>query len=321
MMTNRYLIGLALGLVSAVVFASASTGGLALRFVLFLVTSLPIFLAGLGWGTVASLVAAITGSLAVALLGWKAALMFAASQALPAVILSYLALLSRDVPSATGGPALREWYPAGRLVVWTATMAGIPAALWLLLFGGNLEELKGALSPVIGNIMKAQLPPESAPTETDIKNVTDIVVSLLPAASAIAWMMALIVNLWLAGRIVTASGNFVRPWPDLAAITYPAATPAALAVATLASFAGGWIGLGASGFAAPLLFAYVLLGLAVIHFVTRGQPWRMFLLWALYTSLFVVNAPLAFPIALLGLAEPVFHFRARAAARPPPPKP
>lgn len=315
MAQNRVLIGILLGLVSAVVILSTATGPVFMRFVLFIITSLPIFLAGLGWGAVAGLAAALTGTLVVGLLGWKAALIFGASQAAPAVVLAYLALLNRETPADAGRTPVIEWYPAGRLVVWAAAMAGIPAALWLFFFGGDAEGLKAAVGPHISELIKAQMPPETQPGPADLDRIVTVVVSLLPAASAIAWMLALVVNLWLAGRIVTASGNFIRPWPDLSAITYPAATPIALAVATAASFIDGWPGLVASGFSATLLLAYVLLGLAVIHFISRGTPWRPFLLWALYGSLLFVNAPLALPLAMLGLAETLFHFRARAVAR------
>jgi hypothetical protein len=70
----------------------------------------------------------------------------------------------------------------------------------------------------------------------------------------------------------------------------------------------------AAGFAGPLFFAYVLLGLAVVHFVTRGKPWRPFALWALYAALFVINTVASVAVALLGLAEAIWPMR-----RPPPP--
>ena len=68
-------------------------------------------------------------------------------------------------------------------------------------------------------------------------------------------------------------------------------------------------GYGAAGFAGPLFFAYVLLGLAVVHFVTRGRPWRPFALWALYITLFVMNTFASMSVALLGLAEAVWPVR------------
>src|SRR5262245_11631560 len=112
-MPYRLLIAFGAGLVSAVVFASATTGPLLIRMVLFLVTSLALFLAGLGLGPLAAAVAGIAGTLLVLLTGSPVgALVFAASQAIPVVALIYLASLNRQ--SAEGEV---EWYPIGRLVI------------------------------------------------------------------------------------------------------------------------------------------------------------------------------------------------------------
>lgn len=312
---NKLAIGLLLGLTSAVVFASAATGPLLVRFLLFLITPLPIFLAGLGWGPASALIAGAAGALLVLFFGPKAALIYAASQALPAAALTYLAMLSRPVEAAPGQPESREWYPVGRLVVWSAVLAGIPALLWVLFFGADLETLRTTLGKPLADYLKEALPagPDGTPLgEEDVARITDIILGLLPAGSAISWMAALLFNLWLAGRIMVASGQLIRPWPDLAAMEFPAGTPLALAAATALSFVDGWVGTGASGFSGTFLLAYVLMGLAVIHYVSRGTAWRPFLLWALYGSLLFVNAPLALPLALLGLIETFLRLRARA---------
>ena len=68
-MPYRLLIGVAAGLVSAVVFASATTGPLLMRMVLFLVTPLALFLAGLGLGPLAAAVAGLAGTLLVLVAG------------------------------------------------------------------------------------------------------------------------------------------------------------------------------------------------------------------------------------------------------------
>lgn len=321
MLQNRLAIGILLGLISAVVILSTVTGPVPMRLILFFVTALPIFLAGLGWGTPAALAAGVTGTLAVSLLGWQAAVIFAVSQALPAAVLSHLVLLSRETPSGPGHPSVIEWYPVGRIVVWSAALAGIPAALWMLFFSGGVDALKATLGPHVTDFVKSQFPPEHMPSEADIATIIDDVVTWLPRAMAVLWMLALIGNLWLAGRIVTASGNFVRPWPDLAAITYPQWTPVLFAVATAASYASGWLGMGATGFAETFLWAYLLLGLAVMHFVSRGNAWRGFQLSSLYASLIILNRPVTYVIALVGLAETLFHLRARsmAGSKPTPP--
>jgi biotin transporter BioY len=77
------------------------------------------------------------------------------------------------------------------------------------------------------------------------------------------------------------------------------------------SFVGGMPGLAAGGFAAAFAFAFLLIGLAVVHAVTRGSPWRSFVLAVLYTAVFVFFAGTSLALTLLGLAEGAFGFRFR----------
>ena len=58
-----------------------------------------------------------------------------------------------------------------------------------------------------------------------------------------------------------------------------------------------------------MFFAYVLLGLAIIHYVTRGSAWRFAILWALYLGLIVFNTALSLVVAVIGLAEPFSPLR------------
>ncbi len=316
-MQYRLLIALGAGLISAVVFASATTGPLLMRMVLFLLTPLALFMAGLGLGPLAAAAAGVAGTLIVFAAGSALhALVFAASQAVPALVLVYLASLARP---GTDGAA--EWYPAGRLVIAAALIAGAFAALTLFLLGGDIDTLRAALRTMLQSFVDTELPKmPDAPTlgAAEIDEATAIALALLPAASAISTMGSLLFNLWLAGRITLASGRLQRPWPDLAAIVYPPATPLLLAAATGAGFLAGLPGMVAAGFAGPLFFAYVLLGLAVVHYTTRGRPWRPFALWGLYASLFVMNTIASLAIALLGLAEAIWPMRKIS---PPPDKP
>lgn len=315
-MPYRLLIAVAAGLVSAVVFASATTGPLLMRMVLFLLTPLALFLAGLGLGPLAVVVAGLAGTLLVLVAGTPVgALVFAAAQAVPAAVLIYLAQLNRTAPDASV-----EWYPAGRLIIVAAILAGFFSSLTLLLLGGDVETLRTALREMLQTFVNTELPKmPDAPTlgPAEIDEATAIALALLPAASAISAMGSLLFNFWLAGRITMASGRLQRPWPDLAAIVYPPATPLLLAVATGAAFLAGLPGLIAAGFAGPLFLAYVLLGLAVVHYTTRGRPWRPFALWGLYASLFIMNSIASLAIALLGLAEAIWPMRRIS----PPPKP
>ncbi len=306
-MPYSLLIGLGAGLVSAVVFASATTGPVFTRLLLFLLTPLALFLAGLGAGPMIAVIAGIAGTAVVLAAGSApAAIVFAASQAVPAVVLIYLASLNRT--TAAGN----EWYPAGRIVIAAALLAGAFSVLTLLLLGGDIDQLRATLRGMLEQFVNNELPkmpdaPVLGPQEID--EATSVALALLPAASGISTMGSLLFNMWLAGRITLASGRLQRPWPDLAAIAYPVGTPLLFAVATGAGFLAGMPGLIGSGFAGPLFLAYVLLGLAVVHYITRGRPWRPFALWGLYLLLFIVNTLASLALALVGLADAVWPLR------------
>jgi len=312
------LIGLGAGFISAVVFASATTGPLVMRLILFLLTPLALFLAGLGLGTTSAAIAGITGIILILLTGNGAAtLVFATSQAIPVLILVYLASLNRQSGSTT------EWYPVGRLVVAAALIAGISSTLTLYLLGGDLDTMRAMLRQQLELLVTNELPKiPDAPSLTpqDIDEATEFVLNALPYASSISSMASLLFNMWLAGRITLASGRLQRPWPDIPAMSYPPGSPLLLAVAIGASFLSGLIGRLASTFAGSMYLAYVLLGLAVVHFITRGRSWRPFALWGLYAAMFLINTIASPAVALLGLIESIWPMRRQQAPPNPPPQ-
>lgn len=327
-MRGNTLIGLIAGIAAAVVFISATTGPLAMRVILFLLTPLPLFLAGFGWGWATTVIAGIAGSIAMAILTTVSiGAVFAISQAIPSAILIYLVTLNR--PATGPGPDVDpqsglEWYPVGRIVIWAAGISGVMALAAMLMIGPDMETLRGEVRKLIDMVLKAQLEAMNggqAMSDADLDRLTDVGIYLLPAATALSWMLTILFNLWLAAKITLASGKLPRPWPDIPAMRFPRATPIALAVASALTFVPGYIALGASALSGALYFAYVLMGLAVIHYITRGQPWRPFALWMLYAALLVLNTGVSLIIALLGLADGFIPIRQRPSQPPggPPP--
>jgi hypothetical protein len=323
-MRSNLLTGLGLGIVTAVAFASATTGPLLVRFLLFFVTPLPLALAGLGWSLQTAVVAALTAALLVGLAaGPLVGLLFAVYQAVPVVLLTYLALLSRTVPAGPGAMGPIEWYPPGRLVLWAAAISGVLSIASFAVLGAEIDDVRKAIGEFIDKTLRSDLPdmaggPASL-TEGEIKSLADATLAVLPAASAMSWMASLLFNLWLAARVTLASGQLARPWPDLAAIDFPRGTALVFALALLATALGGQAALAASSLAGVLFLAYVLLGLAIIHYTTRGRSWRPFALWALYAALFLINVWIGILVAILGLADTILQLRRRYPPRSGPP--
>ncbi len=333
------LIGLAAGLASAALFASATAGGMGGRLLLFFLAPLPAFLAGLGWGPMAAAISAVSAAIGISLLiNLNAGLLVLLSHGLPAAYLCYLAQLSRG-PAITAAPSGQatlgptpatnptadvEWYPIGRLVAASALIAGALAFVSLMQLGTDLDEVRKILRELLEKVFLKQLPGfrDRKIEDGELTVLTDLALYAFPAAAALSWLAGFLLNLYLAGRVTLASGRLPRPWPKLSAMTFPRGFGLLLALSiVIATTATGYLALIASGIAGALFLAYVFMGLAIVHDVTRGSASRPFILWGVYLTLLVLNTWAALVLAIIGLLEPMLPFRRRQLPGPPPPTP
>jgi len=306
------IIGAGSGLVSAALFASASTAT-SLAGLLFYLAPLPLCLAGLGWGGMAALLSALTGTVVVAAsLGAATAAVFALSIAAPTALLAHLALLSRPAATPNGQVVgALEWYPPGRIIGWAALIAGLLAGILVLTIGYDQEAYRDTIRQILEHSTLKELDRNGTVfTEEAIASLSSVLARALPAAFAVIWLTITLFNLWIAALIVDASGRALRPWPDLRGFELPNALVPIFAGALAASFLPGLPGLLATGLAGALLFAYVLQGLAVIHLYSRGLPFRAVLLTAIYLGILLLGW-VALVVAILGLAEPLLGLRQR----------
>lgn len=318
------LIGIAAGLTSALIFAAAGTGVLALRVVLFFITPLPLYVAGLALGWRVSLTGAAAAAGALALLAHPAgALGFLGCEALPAVALTYLTGLYRD-SGPLKGPAAVEWYPIGRVVMWAGLIGALLAMTTMLVMGGDMDHLSDALKKAAGDFIQRQLPDgQRGPIDdAEAARIAAMALAFLPVVSAISWTGGHLLNLYLGGRIARSAGILARPWPDLAALWLPVRLPALLAAALVGmSLSDGTMRIVCGALTGALFLVYVLQGLAIIHYTTRGQAWRTHVLILLYVALVILNAVVPIIVAMLGLAEtvrPIRKFPGGPSPGPPP---
>ncbi len=316
------LIGIGAGAAAALLFASV-TSGVWLSIPLFYLAPLPIMIAGLGWSHWAALTAALAGALALGLaFGPVFFFSFLAGAGLPAWWLGYLAMLAR--PAGNGAGPL-EWYPPGRLVVWAALLGALVVIVAIPNFGLDAESFRAGLRHALTHVLRVETDapadsPPSMPGVTNVGRLIDFLVSAIPPAAAVLATITNVLNLWLGGVIVKFSGRLRRPWPPLAAMTFPRAAAAALAIAVALSFLGSLVGIVAGVFSASLLMAYGVLGFAVLHAITRGLASRIFVLAGVYIAVLVLGWPVL-ALCLLGLIEAAIDLRARIANMRGPPAP
>lgn len=318
MMMQMILVGVGAGVATALLFASVASGAL-ISIPLFYLSPLPILIAALGWSHWSALVAAVVAGGGLALfLGGYFFVAFLIGIGLPAWWLGYLALLARPSQTAVDG---MEWYPAGHLVVWAALLGAVVVIAAIPTFGLDEESFRAGLRGVFERMLKAPgRTGVDAPLQVpgfDPHKFIEFLVVVIPLAGAALATLTSVVNLWLAGRVVKMSGRLKRPWPDLPGLQFPAFVPAILAAAIAASFVPGLAGIVGGIVSVSLLTAYLVLGFAVLHSITRNAGGRGILIGASYGAVLILGWP-ALLVMMLGLADSIFNLRGRfGSGRPP----
>lgn len=303
------IVGIGAGLVSALLFTVVITGS-PLALLLSYVAPLPVFIAALGWNHRAGLVAVAAGTLAVAVvLKLPLGLAFAIGAALPAWWIAYLALLARDDGQGGG-----EWYPLGRLLVWIAAVATLVTVGGGLAISTDFETYRSVMTRGLQFVLTSREgvgPMVHLPAGVDAGELAARLAALVPAAAGASFVPMIVANLWLAAKAVQVSGRLPRPWPFIPATRLPAKAVAGLFGGALLSFAGGFVGLAGAALSGALIAAFGLAGLAAVHDLSRGKPWRAPTLFAVYLAL-VIMLITVFPfLALLGIADALIDLRRR----------
>jgi hypothetical protein len=306
------LIGLAAGSASALMFASVVSRTLISALLMYL-ASMPLMVAGIGWGPLSATIGGIMAALGVAaIFGFYHGIAYALIVALPAWWLSHLAMLGR--PAGEGpDPAALEWYPVGRLLLWIAGFAALITILTLLSVSADPLVIAAAMKRSVMRVLAMHR------LQAD-ESVIDTAAAMAPALIATGPLVMLTINLWLASRIMATSGRLKRPWPDLKATALPPMTLVVLCVAVAFAFTGGLFALIAKISVGALLSAYMLTGFAVVHTLTLAMKNRALWLTCIYAITILFVWPLLSMVAL-GLADSLFGFRDRFLRTRPPPLP
>ncbi|MEZ5925068.1 MAG: DUF2232 domain-containing protein [Hyphomicrobiaceae bacterium] len=291
--------GLAAGALSALLFVALLTG-LPLAFLLYLLTPLPAFMAGLIQGPVAAGVAA--GAAAVALL-------FAGPPALAAthVVGFGLPAWALLATAASAGDAVRRQTGPG-LVALAVLLAGTFGAANVLLLGADVETYRSTLATVfefyreqLGGMTGQAWPADQTAL------VLDLTTRIMPGIAAVSWLALMLGNLWLAGRLAGSRRRDVGALVALRAFRLPSwMTLTFMASLLVAYFGPPYASLLASAFAAAHGAGYAIEGLALVHRLTFGHRLRALILIALYLALLLAGYYVVFVLITFALAAPLF---------------
>jgi hypothetical protein len=216
-----------------------------------------------------------------------------------------------------------EWYPVGRLVLWSAIIGTLIVMAAVPQFGLDQHSFQAGLKRAFESFLQREASggattPSEAPSLPD-QQFVDLLVLAVPPLAAFVTTFTLAFNLWCGGSIVRVSGRLKRPWPNIPDMAFPRFAPILIASAIACSFLPGLLGIASGIFAASLLMAYALLGFAILHAITRDMRSRGFVLGGTYAAVVVFGWPVLI-MTVLGLVDAALNLRSRfGLGRGPPP--
>ncbi|MEE8516027.1 MAG: DUF2232 domain-containing protein [Alphaproteobacteria bacterium] len=311
-MSKILLMAVIGGMTSVILYLSTFLGipgGLFLAYF----SALPLFVVGLSLGLTAGTIAtmaavALTLALTLTLELSKLAVvaLFTVVTALPTLLLLRMALSRRQSPEGNS-----EWCPPGRMVCWLTGYGAVAFVIVAYMAGGGqngLEEtLRENISAALGVLMQ-DLDPSKA------GDMAQMAARYVPAIFMASWLISMVVNAHLAQNILIRLKRNIRPAPPLLDMSLPFGLAGAmLAAAVIWRLAGpGLVGFVSLNLALMMLVPFFLLGLAVVHAVSRAWPSRTPILVTMYLIMVFIGWPVIL-VAALGLAEQWTGLRQRLA--------
>jgi hypothetical protein len=258
----------AAGLTSGLVTLSVISGG-GLGMLLAYVAPLPPALVGLAFGFGPCLVSLAVGALVLAVTGWTALPPFLVIGAIPALLVTAVALKGRRTEDGKV-----EWSKPGPMLFLLALGAVAMMALAVLSLLSEGTGIEGWLREQAAPIVEQALP--AAPDEVK-SAIVGLWAAVLPAMVGLAWLAMTLVNGLFAQWVVTRAGWALRPTPDYADLRLPLWLAPAAGLVAVSGLIGGDIGYLARNAAILLMAPYLVTGLVDVHASLRSKP--MAALW------------------------------------------
>ena len=290
---STWIIALLAGVAGGLMALAGFNAGNMAVFLLFTAPT-AVYIAALGWGPMAGLVAALVATgvsyydSSIAGPAASGALLF-----LPAAWAGHLANLARRDAISPNGGETTVWFPLSGILLrlMLALTAGFIVTGWAMGYSG--ARVAAAFSEIMGEAFEAN-PELGVPTSELLERRAATYATLIPLVIPAIWLMMQVLVMHVSAVIVRQSGRLARPAEDIAAtvnlpleaLTLPLAGIAGMTVLSGPAFdiAAVATGIGIAGFG--------LVGLAELHFVSRGRPGRGVMLFISYLVLILFYFPM-----------------------------
>ena len=286
---NPYSVGLLAGIAAGLMVLAGLRAGSASLVLLFAAPA-AVYVASLGWGTVAGIIAALIASAIASYDGGFQGAIFAATLLFaPAAWAGHLTNLGQ--PDASGQGMI--WYPLPDILIrlMLAIFAGF--VITATAFGYNSEAIAKGLVDVFGEFFD-QSPELQKPAPERMAEIAGLYASLLPLVLPALWLLLHVLVFYLSAVVTRLSGQMARANWDVPAeaglprfaLTLPAAGMAAMLTGASPVYEIGAVAMGIA------IAGFGLVGLAELHLSARNRPGRGFIIFVVWLLIFLFSLPI-----------------------------
>ncbi|AFX98541.1 hypothetical protein A1OE_346 [Candidatus Endolissoclinum faulkneri L2] len=264
-------------------------------------TSLPIFLVGLTYGSFLGITTAVSAFVALVLsLGAESAVYHAILTGVPTALMIWQAERSSSHPMVLLFTLIA--YACGMIALAAVYLSDNPQGMQ----GVIANELQQVYEKILLYANKAGKLPV---TTNELHDMLSSLASLLPAFAAYGWVMATIVSAILAQFALRRFGKSSFSTPDIADLRSPRWITFVLLVVLAFAYLPYGVGFAAKNMVLVVLMIFLFTGLGVIHAFARSSTNGRFWLGSTYALLIIFNWVVAAMIVLIGALDVIFDFR------------
>ncbi len=292
-MNRQSLYALAAGVASALLYLAILSGSPG-SFVLAYFSQAPLFLAGLALGVTPAAIAcgiALVGLVAATEIATAA--LFVLLTALPVIYVVRQTLLSRQ--DAAGRT---EWYPPGLILAGLTAYGLVLLAAAAAYYAGTAGGLEAAARHYLETVLQVS----SGGDKTSVRPMVELVARFIPGTVIASAVIMVVVNAAIAQGALAKTGHALRPSPAYRQVSLPAWPAYALPIVVAAAFVPGQIGFLGGNAAVIVAVPFALVGLAVLHSVSRHWPARGLALGFIYLTTLLLGWP-AILVAGIGVVD------------------
>ncbi|MDS7596661.1 DUF2232 domain-containing protein [Agrobacterium tumefaciens] len=270
-------------------------------FLLYAASAMPIFIAGMGWGNMAAVVAIVTtGAIGAVVMSPLFAVTIAIFTLIPAGWLSHLANLARPASEIGGPEDLLAWYPLSGIVLHLCILISIAVVIlgWTIGYGPDL--VSRMVDMMMTSVQSRE--PLFEPDSQALAQSKSLLVLMLPIVQGGLWVILLFAAYYFATRLVGSFGKGLRPREDIASALRMHRNAVFIFLAGIvATFLGGSVAMIGAVVCGTFGAGFLMAGYASLHTRARGKDWRIPVLVLAYMSAIFVF-PL-FIILVFGLSD------------------